>query len=189
MERNKKIQLGLLALVGGLLIANLLGGGIANWFSKSEGDMLRASAAASGLNGSTQSPEKSGMPEGSGNIPGTNVNATTAPAGPATTIRYDSDRYEFGVVDEGDVVKHVFKFTNTGKEPLVISNAKGSCGCTVPTWPHEPVPPGGTGEIKVEFNTKGKPGNQSKRVTVTANTIPTDTYIEVTGEVRGKPVN
>ncbi len=189
MERNKKIQLGLLALVGGLLIANLLGGGIANWFSRSEGDMLRASAAASGLSGSTQSPAKTGMPEGSGNIPGTNVNATNAPSGPSTTIRYDSDRYEFGVVDEGDVVKHVFKFTNTGKEPLVISNAKGSCGCTVPTWPHEPVPPGGTGEIKVEFNTKGKPGNQSKRVTVTANTVPTDTYIEVTGEVRGKPVN
>ncbi|MEY3242918.1 MAG: hypothetical protein RIR11_4357 [Bacteroidota bacterium] len=185
MERNKKIQYGLLVLVGALLVANLVGGGFSNWFGKSEGDMMRAAAAASGFS-SSQSPAKSGIPEGSGNIPGTNVNATTAPTGPVTTIRYESEKFEFGVVDEGDVVKHVFKFTNTGNEPLVISNAKGSCGCTVPTWPHEPVPPGATGEIKVEFNTKGKPGNQSKRVTVTANTVPTDTYIEVAGEVRGK---
>ncbi len=189
MERNKKIQLGLLALVGGLLVANLVGGGIGNWFGKTEGDMLRASAAASGV-GSTSAQGTTGTDLGqSGNIPGTNVNTPGVPAGPATTIRYDDDKFEFGTVEEGDVVKHVFKFTNTGKEPLVISNAKGSCGCTVPTWPHEPVPPGGVGEIKVEFNTKGKPGNQSKRVTVTANTVPTDTYIEVAGEVRAKPAN
>jgi hypothetical protein len=185
MERNKKIQLGLLALVGGLLIANLVGGGITNWFGKGEGDMLRASAAASGVGGATGTANL----DQSGNIPGTNVNTPGVPSGPATTIRYDKDKHEFGTVEEGDVVKHIFKFTNTGKEPLIISNAKGSCGCTVPTWPHEPVPPGGTGEIKVEFNTKGKPGNQSKRVTVTANTVPTDTYLEVAGEVRGKPAN
>ena len=176
MERNKKIQIGLLALVGLLLIANLFGGGFTKWFSKSEGDRLRESAA-SGLISSGAS---------SGNIPGTNVNKTDTPSGPLTTIRYESEKYEFGVVDEGEVVKHLFKFTNTGNEPLIISNCKGSCGCTVPTWPHEPIPPGATGEIKVEFNTKGKPGNQSKRVTVTANTVPTDTYIEVSGEVRGR---
>jgi len=84
------------------------------------------------------------------------------------------------------VVKHIYKFKNTGTEPLIISNAKGSCGCTVPTWPKEPVPPGGTGELKVEFNSKGKPGPQSKRVTVTANTTPTETFLEISGEVRGK---
>ena len=80
-------------------------------------------------------------------------------------------------------ISYVFKFKNTGSEPLVISNAKGSCGCTVPTWPKEPVPPGGVGEIKIEFNTKGKPGRQSKRVTVTGNTVPTETFLEITGEV------
>ncbi|MCC6410910.1 MAG: DUF1573 domain-containing protein [Saprospiraceae bacterium] len=121
-----------------------------------------------------------------GNIPGTNVNTISTPTGPTTTIKYDSDRFDFGSTDEGEIVKHIFKFKNTGNEPLVISNAKGSCGCTVPTWPKEPVPPGGVGELKIEFNTKGKPGRQSKRVTVTANTVPTETFLEITGDVRGK---
>jgi hypothetical protein len=187
MERNKQIQIGLLALVGLLLIANLFGGGFKTWLGKSEAEKIRESAASgmvtASQHGTGQALEGAGST--SGNIPGTNVNVPVA-SGPATTIKYDNDRHEFGIVNEGEVVKHAFKFTNTGKEPLLISNCKGSCGCTVPTWPHEPIPPGGTGEIKVEFNTKGKPGNQSKRITVTANTVPTETYIEVSGEVRGK---
>ncbi|MFN7326384.1 MAG: DUF1573 domain-containing protein [Chitinophagales bacterium] len=176
MDKNRKIQIGLVSLIALLLIANLFGGGFTKWFGKSEADRIREAAASGMVNTEATS----------GNIPGTNVNQTPAPTGPVTTIRYDKDKYEFGVVDEGEVVKHAFKFTNTGSEPLVINNCKGSCGCTVPTWPHEPIPPGGTGEIMVEFNTKGKPGNQSKRVTVTANTVPTDTYLEVAGEVRGR---
>jgi hypothetical protein len=122
----------------------------------------------------------------SGNIPGTNVNANIVESGPSTTIKYDNERFDFGSANEGDIVKHVFKFTNTGSEPLVISNAKGSCGCTVPTWPKEAIAPGAVGEIAVEFNTSGKPGRQSKRITVTANTVPTDTFIEIAGEVKPK---
>jgi hypothetical protein len=178
MERSKQIQVGLLAVLALLLIANLFGGGFKNWFGKSDSTSHSVASLATNR-------------ENSGNIPGTNVDdpSTTAPIdGPVTTIQYEEEKFEFGTVDEGQVVKHVFRFKNTGNEPLVISNAKGSCGCTVPTWPKEPVPPGGTGEIKVEFNTKGKPGRQSKRVTVTANTNPTETFIEVAGEVRGKDV-
>ena len=107
------------------------------------------------------------------------------PAGPATTIQYEKDKYDFGTAKEGDEVKYIFKFKNTGNEPLVISNARGSCGCTVPDWPKEAVAPGASGEIKVVFNTKGKVGHQSKRVTVTANTEPTETFLEVFGEVKG----
>ena len=59
-------------------------------------------------------------------------------------------------------------FKNTGKTPLVISNAKGSCGCTVPEWPKEPVAPGATAELLVKFNSKGKPNQQQKTVTITA---------------------
>ena len=180
MERNKQIQIGLLSLLAILLLANLFGGGFKNWFGQSEGDKIRESAAA------TSSQAGSFSANGSGNIPGTNVNATPVVAGPITGIEYESDKFNFGVVDEGEIVKHIFKFKNTGKEPLIISNAKGSCGCTVPTWPKEPVPPGGMGEIKVEFNSKGKPGPQSKRVTVTANTNPSETYLEISGEVKGK---
>lgn len=183
MERNKQIQVGLLALLALLLIANLFGGGFKNWFGKSS-----VSSEASVL-GMPSTPQSGGVGPGfdQGNIPGTNVNAASVPTGPTTTLEYEKEgRFDFGIVDEGEIVKHVFKFKNTGNEPLVISNAKGSCGCTVPTWPKEPVPPGSTGEINVEFNSKGKPGMQSKRVTVTANTNPTETFLEIKGEVRPK---
>ena len=180
MERSKQVQIGLLSLLALLLLANLFGGGFKNWFGKSEADKIRESAAASSaLSGSGN------LSATNGNIPGTNVNSTVSTQ-PGTTIEYDNAKFNFGVVDEGEVVTHIYKFKNTGSEPLIISNAKGSCGCTVPTWPKEPVPPGGSGELKVEFNSKGKPGPQSKRVTVTANTTPTETYLEISGEVRGK---
>ena len=173
MERNKQVQIGLLALLAILLIANLMGGGFKSWFGKSEAEKIHESAAS--FNQSQ-----------SGNIPGTNTNVTAAPTGPMTTIRYEEPVYDFGHVDEGEIVKHDYKFKNTGGEPLIISNCKGSCGCTVPQWPKEPVPPGGEAVIHVEFNSKGKPGPQSKRVTVTANTTPTETFLEIKGEVKGK---
>jgi len=183
MERNKQIQVGLLSLLAILLLANLFGGGIFNWFGHSEGSQIRQSAAITNPNeGSLTS---AAQPGGNGNIPGTNVNSTLSNL-PTTTIQYENEKFNFGVVNEGEIVKHVYKFKNTGTEPLVISNAKGSCGCTVPKWSSEPIPPGGSGEIKVEFNSKGKPGQQSKRVTVTANTNPTETYLEIAGEVKGK---
>ncbi len=181
MERSKQIQVGLLAVLALLLIANLFGGGFKNWFASGSGETNEAAASLS-----TGDRVSAASNAGNGNIPGTNVNSTPTPTGPLTMIKFEEAVYDFGVADEGAVVKHVYKFKNTGSEPLIISNAKGSCGCTVPTWPKQPISPGGTGEIAVEFNTKGKPGRQSKQVTVTANTNPTDSHLEITGEVRGK---
>lgn len=106
-----------------------------------------------------------------------------APVGPTTSISFDETSFDFGDAKEGEKVKHAYKFTNTGSEPLVISNAKGSCGCTVPEWPKNPIPPGETGEIMVEFNSKGKPGKQTKRVTITANTDPAQTFLQISGNV------
>lgn len=181
MDKNKQIVIGLLALaaiLGGMLYAT---GGFAKLFGgSSESAQIRISAS------SALPPGTTNLPGGEGNIPGTNMNETPISDGPATSIKYDTPVYDFGVVDEGDIVKYVFKFTNVGHEPLTISNCRASCGCTVPKWPKEPIAPGARGEIVVEFNTKGKPGRQSKRVTVTANTNPTETFIEVQGEVRGK---
>jgi hypothetical protein len=94
--------------------------------------------------------------------------------------------FDFGEVLEGDKVTHLFSFTNTGTAPLLINEAKSSCGCTVPEWPRQPIPPDSTGTITVTFNTAGKPGSQSKQVTIFANTFPNEHKLTVRGIV--KPV-
>ncbi|MEP2773042.1 MAG: DUF1573 domain-containing protein [Fulvivirga sp.] len=101
------------------------------------------------------------------------------PEGPLPAFEFETEEHDFGTIDEGDVVSHTFKFTNTGEAPLIIQSAKGSCGCTVPTWPKEPIPVGGTGEIVAEFNSKGKPNVQNKTVTITANTWPKQTRLRI----------
>ena len=101
----------------------------------------------------------------------------------AASMDFEEMAFDFGAMQEGDKVEHVFKFTNNGKAPLTISEARGSCGCTVPQWPKEPIMPGEKGEIKVVFNSAGKEGRQQKDVTITANTIPNQTVIKVSGKV------
>ena len=98
-------------------------------------------------------------------------------------MSFDQNRFDFGVIDEGEVVKHTYSFTNTGKVPLVISNARSTCGCTVPVWPKEPVAVGESATIEVSFNTKGKRNKQSKPVTITANTWPAQTVVHLSGTV------
>ncbi len=94
--------------------------------------------------------------------------------------------FNFGEVKEGTIVTHSFKFTNTGKVPLIIQNARSTCGCTVPDWPKDPIAPGGTGEINARFNTEGKHLAQSKVITVKANTYPSESKVTVTGIVNEK---
>lgn len=98
-------------------------------------------------------------------------------------MTFEETRYDFGEVQEGDIVEHVFAFTNTGKSPLIINSARSTCGCTVPEWPKEPIAPGESGVINVRFNTKNKKNKQTKPVTITANTYPTTTKVFVTGFV------
>ncbi len=102
---------------------------------------------------------------------------------PKTTIEFDKTVVDFGDITQGDEVKDVVKFTNTGTEPLIISSAKGSCGCTVPEWPKAPVAPGETGEIKIQFSSKGKKGKQTKTVTIQANTDPNPTRLTVKSNI------
>ena len=85
-------------------------------------------------------------------------------------IAFDRTEHDFGTINEGDIVETIFSFTNTGKSELIISSAKGSCGCTVPEWPKEPILPGEKGEIKVKFNSDRKPNKQQKNVTLVTNT-------------------
>ena len=84
-------------------------------------------------------------------------------------MEFDESEHDFGNIPKGENVEHNFTFTNTGPAPLVITNAKSTCGCTVPTWTKEPIQPGETGEMLVKFNGSGN-GQVTKTVTVTANT-------------------
>ena len=120
------------------------------------------------------------------------VNNPATPAVPSDTInvakmKFTEEVYSYGKVKAGDKVHHTFKFTNVGKVPLVISNAASTCGCTVPTWPKEPVAPGASSEISVEFNTQGKSGPNKKPINITANTWPTVTTVHIDGEVTPDP--
>lgn len=84
-------------------------------------------------------------------------------------MKFDKTEHDFGTITAGAKVNYSFNFTNTGEANLVISNAIGSCGCTVPEYPKTPIKPGESAKIKVIFNSAGKHGNQQKTVTLTTN--------------------
>jgi len=84
-------------------------------------------------------------------------------------MTFNEGQFDFGTIDQGTNVEHIFKFKNTGDAPLMIVDAKSSCGCTVPEYTKEPIAPGASGELLVKFNGSGQ--NQvSKTVTIVANT-------------------
>lgn len=103
---------------------------------------------------------------------------------PKTSISFAKMDHDFGNIKQDSENKHVFTFTNTGKEPLLIENAQGSCGCTVPNYPKEPIPPGGTGEIEVVYKPGKQENQQNKTVTVTANTEPKQTTLRISANVQ-----
>ena len=98
-------------------------------------------------------------------------------------IKFDADTFDFGTIKQGDVVTHEYKFSNIGKEPLVITGAHGSCGCTVPEWPKEPIKKGTKASIKVTFNSAGKQGDQIKTVTINSNAKQNPKIIYIKGKV------
>jgi hypothetical protein len=104
---------------------------------------------------------------------------------PKTTIKWEQMSHDFGKVKQGDRVEYTFKFTNVGTEPLIVEDCKAGCGCTVPTWPKEPVLPGKSEVIRVSFNSAGKQGPQTKDVTVTANTENIQTKLTIKAQVEG----
>ncbi|MCB0641567.1 MAG: DUF1573 domain-containing protein [Phaeodactylibacter sp.] len=113
-----------------------------------------------------------------------NAEQTEPTSGPIMT--FDVTEVDYGTIEQGADPYRVFKFTNTGTEPLIIQNAKGSCGCTVPTYPKEPIAPGESSEIKVRYDTK-RIGKFTKTVRLTTNeTIGTRT-LKIQGEVLKQP--
>lgn len=96
---------------------------------------------------------------------------------------FETEVHDFGTIVQGEKVAYAFKFKNTGKADLIITSAKGSCGCTVPEWPQDPVAPGAEGVIDVVFNSDGKSGQQNKKVTIVANTVPNTKVLAINGMV------
>ena len=113
-----------------------------------------------------------------------NVASDTEAANPdAPVLTFAEAQFDFGDIQPGSKVQHTFKFTNTGKTPLLIADATASCGCTTPSWTKEPVAPGASGELQVQFDSHGKQGLISKQVSVRANTQPNTNTIYIKGNV------
>jgi hypothetical protein len=106
------------------------------------------------------------------------VDSANAPA-----MKFETEAHDFGKIKEGDKVTYEYKYTNTGKSPLIIKEAYATCGCTTPEVAKEPIQPGQASSVKVTFNSAGKSGLQDKLITVVANTVPAENRVHLTGEV------
>lgn len=185
---TEKVKVGLLALIALVLIVNTYyqatSGGTASAVQLSE----RPASGYSNIPGNNEKVQpnfeidKTNPTE----IVDPNSNSllsanTNEPQAPLTNIKFASDVIDFGRVKAQSENNHAFEFVNTGTEPLLIENAKGSCGCTVPNWPKEPIMPGAKGKIDVVFRPKKRDteGEDKKTVTVYSNTNPKTTVLTV----------
>ncbi|HEX8549802.1 MAG TPA: DUF1573 domain-containing protein [Cytophagaceae bacterium] len=118
------------------------------------------------------------------------VQAQIAPSGSspdamysnAPSFKWDKTSHEFGKITKDKPVTAVFKFTNSGTAPLIITKAEASCGCTVPEYPKEPIAPGQTGIIKATYNA-ANPGAFTKDVTIVSNVEGVPVRLQIKGEV------
>jgi len=101
-------------------------------------------------------------------------------------ISFDKLVHDFGTVFQGDKTEYDFKFTNSGKEPLIISDVRSSCGCTVPEWPRNPILPGQSATIKVKYNSNAV-GGINKQVTIMSNAVNSPVNLRITGTVNKMP--
>ena len=176
---KEQIKIALLAVIAGTLIVQVV--------MAPEGGVVAASEG--GVNSAipTAAIPSAALPQALNNTPNPLASQATEipkPTGPVTNMTFANDVHDFGTIEQNSTDNlHTFTFTNTGTNPLIISNAKGSCGCTVPKWPKEPIPPGGTGTIEVDYKPGSQKGNQKKSVTVTANTEPADTRLSISAVV------
>ena len=108
------------------------------------------------------------------------IGFTNAQTGPV--MAFDAETIDYGTIAHKSDGTREFIFTNTGDAPLLISNAKGSCGCTVPTWPREPIAPGEKGVILVRYATD-RVGKFTKTVTLTTNATEPVKVLTITGNV------
>lgn len=119
----------------------------------------------------------------------TDIVKNTSSAKPSTNkealplIEFEKEIHDFGRIREGEKVAYSFKFKNTGKSDLIITDARGSCGCTVPNYPTNPIKPGESALIDISFDSSGKSGKQNKTITVLTNCEPSTKVLTIVGEV------
>ena len=106
--------------------------------------------------------------------------------GSTAQFTFNEESHDFGKIIDGEKVSWSFRFKNTGSSELVISSAHGSCGCTVPKWPKEPIPVGAESSIDVTFDSDGKSGVVHKTVTLVANTNPNRKVLNISAEILPK---
>ncbi len=92
--------------------------------------------------------------------------------GPMPEIKFDDENHDIGTMEQGEKIDFSFKFTNTGKADLIINNCSASCGCTIPNWPRQPIRPGESAYIDVQFDSEGKLNEITKDVTISTNCNP-----------------
>lgn len=115
-----------------------------------------------------------------------NATASVAADPNKAEFKFEKEVHDFGTVTEGPAAVYEFKFLNTGKQPLIMTNVVASCGCTTPKWSKEPVAQGQTGSIIVSFDTKGRPGGFNKAVTVSSNSKTPTKVLYIKGVVEAK---
>jgi hypothetical protein len=112
--------------------------------------------------------------------------ATETKSGPE--MAFSELQFDFGEINQGDKVEHIFKFENVGTEPLIITNVQTTCGCTAPSWPRDPIAPGQESEIKVVFNSTGKIGRVNKVITVVSNAVNPSNKVSIVTNILPKKV-
>lgn len=175
---NKTLQIGLLGVIAVALIAN------AYLMMTNDTDAPRPKSSVV-----ANTPSNNNLKAANKRDADLNPNALAAKEnevvndGPTTQVAFATPSHDFGTIAQDSDNHHTFTFTNTGTEPLIIENAKGSCGCTVPQYPKEPIAPGETGEIEIVYKPGKQKNQQSKTVTITANTEPRNTTLTISANV------
>lgn len=182
---NEKIKIGLLGVIAIALIANayLLSTDRGPISDPTESKATFERTSGNAVVSNEASARKRAMEKANSVDPMKAKDVSKTSNMPATTIAFGENSHDFGTIQQDSENKKVFTFTNEGNEPLIIEKAKGSCGCTVPTYPKEPIPPGGTGEIEVVYKPGKQKNKQTKNVTITANTTPANTVLTITANV------
>jgi hypothetical protein len=172
---KENIKLALLAVIAGTLILNTV---MTSFSGKPKYERPGQNAATPASLTAIDNPDLNNPlnPEPTPVTPEVNT-------GPVTSIQFAESAHNFGNIKQDTKNVKKFKFKNTGSNPLIIENATGSCGCTVPDYPKEPIAPGASGEITVEYSPGKQQGQNTKTVTITANTEPKQTTLTISANV------